>query len=321
MAEKETQNSGSLSIQRHHGVEWIDAQTPDKAAIEKLEREYKLDPIHLSECTQKVQHTQVDREYRYLFLIVHFPILDTETDKISVGQLGIFLGKNFLVTIRSAASPATSNLFNACKDQAQKADDNFKHGSGMLLCNLIKQHLIEISAMTDHVTSELDDIEDLVFGNTASDAQIIGKLRQKIIRLRRIIGPKRLVLGDLAEQIDSFTKHNLSKQYALNTKLVNKLWEEIEEAKETVEIYKDADFTTSTERTNGILAVLTILFTLSIPVTVFGTLYGMNVNLPGGITTGAWDFMGKYTTFGILVAVSAWSALMMYAYFKKKNWL
>ena len=321
MNDSETKSSGNLRVQKHHDVTWIDVQSPDKDSIAKLEKDFKLDPIHLSECTQRVQHTQVDREFGYLFLIVHFPILNRESDKISVGQLGIFLGRKFLVTIHSSVSPATNILFNACEDQTQKADENFKHGPGMLLCNLIKQQLIEISGMTDHVTGELDDIEDLVFGNTQSDAQIIGRLRQKIIRLRRIIGPKRLVLGDLAEQIDSFTKHNLSKQFALNTKLVNKLWEEIEEAKETVEIYKDADFTTSTERTNGILAVLTILFTLSIPITVLGTLYGMNVPLPGGIETGAWDFLGKYTTFGIIAAVSAWSALMMYTYFKKKNWL
>jgi Mg2+ and Co2+ transporter CorA len=39
----------------------------------------------------------------------------------------------------------------------------------------------------------------------------------------------------------------------------------------------------STEKTNRILSVLTILFTLSIPATVIGAIYGMNVHLPGGI--------------------------------------
>lgn len=321
MSENETPSSGMLRVQKHHNVTWADVQNPDKNTVAQLEKDYKLDPIHLSECVQKVQHTQVDRETGYLFLIVHFPVLDHESDKITVGQLGIFLGKKFLLTLRSAQSPALENLFTSCEQQAHHADDNFKHGSGMLLSNVIKQHLVEISGMTDHVTNELDDIEELVFGNSASDAEAIGKLRQKIIRLRRIIGPKRLVLEDLAEQIDSFSGHNLAKQYALNSKMVNKLWEEIEEAKETIEIFKDADFTTSTERTNSVLAVLTILFTLSIPITVVGTLYGMNIPMPGAITSTTWTFLGKYTTAEILVAVSIWSALMMYAYFKSKDWL
>ena len=58
--------------------------------------------------------------------------------------------------------------------------------------------------------------------------------------------------------------------------------EVLEESKETIEIFKDTDFMLSTEKSNKILAVLTILFTLSIPVTVVAAIYGMNVNLPGG---------------------------------------
>ena len=112
----------------------------------------------------------------------------------------------------------------------------------------------------------------------------------------------------------------MSKLYAGNVKLANKLWEEVEEAKETVEVYKDADFTSSTEQTNRILAVLTLVFTFTIPVTVIGTLYGMNVLIPGGIATGEWTFLGRYTTFIIIVILSALVAIGMYLYFKRKKW-
>ena len=45
-----------------------------------------------------------------------------------------------------------------------------------------------------------------------------------------------------------------------------------------MEIYKDTDFMLSSEKSNKILAVLTIIFTLAIPATVIGTFYGMNIN-------------------------------------------
>ena len=98
------------------------------------------------------------------------------------------------------------------------------------------------------------------------------------------------------------------------------MWEVIDEAKETVEIYKDADFTISSEQTNRILMVLTLIFTFTIPITVLGSLYGTNVPLPGGIEVGAWTFLGTYTTFILLVAVSVLLAVGMYIYFKKKKW-
>jgi magnesium transporter len=64
---------------------------------------------------------------------------------------------------------------------------------------------------------------------------------------------------------------------------MDKAFEILEESKETIEIYKDTGNMLSTEKTNRILSVFTILFTLSIPATVIGAIYGMNVLLPGRI--------------------------------------
>ena len=97
--------------------------------------------------------------------------------------------------------------------------------------------------------------------------------------------------------------------------------EALDESKETIEIYKDTDFMLSTEKTNKILAILTILFTLSIPITVIGTFYGMNVNLPGGIQTGSWNFFGTYTTLIVVLMTSIVSVLLMLWYFRRLGWV
>jgi magnesium transporter len=94
----------------------------------------------------------------------------------------------------------------------------------------------------------------------------------------------------------------------------------LEEAKETVEIFKDADFTASSARTNEVLAVLTIIFTLTIPATILGTFYGMNIPLPGGIEAGAWTFWGPYTTLMLVMGISIVLAIIMAIYFWKKKW-
>lgn len=87
-----------------------------------------------------------------------------------------------------------------------------------------------------------------------------------------------------------------------------------------MEIYKDTDFVLSTEKTNKVLGVLTIIFTLAIPATVIGTFYGMNVNLPGGIG-GDLIFLGPHTSFIIIILASAIPAILMFAYFRKLGWI
>jgi magnesium transporter len=309
-----------MKSQTHDGVTWVDVEGPNSEVFAELERKYKLHPLHLHESVQKVQHTQVERETSYLFLVLHYPVIEPGSAKVTTGQIGVFLGKDYLVTVHCGSTLFLQGLYAECEHGEVQGKKNFGHGSAYLLYELIHRLLTMISEMTELVDDELDGIESLVFSNTSSDAQRIGIVRQKIVRLRRLIGPKRMVLQDLAEQINSFTGKDMSRYYSSNVKFVNKLWEGVEEAKETVEIYKDADFTTSTEKTNKILMLLTLAFTFTIPTTVLGALYGMNVLLPGGIEAGNWTFMGHYTTLWVIVIASALFAVLMYVYFKVRKW-
>lgn len=320
MVGTETRNTDKVVTQTHNGVTWVDVHKPDSETFAKLQKQYGLHPLHLTESVQKVQHTQVEREDNYLFVVLHFPVFETHTDKIWMGQVGVFLGRDFLITVHNHVSPVLQDMLLNCQHSPEQAEQYFGKGSAYLLYRFISKLLENISGIAEFVEGELDSIENLVFDNSASDAQRIGMVRQKIIRLRRLIGPKRMVLQDLAEQINSFTGQDMAKYYSNNVKMVNKLWEGIEEAKETIEVYKDADFTTSTEHTNRILAILTLIFTFTIPVTVLGTLYGMNVLLPGGIETHPWTFFGKYTTLILVAFISAGVAIGMYVYFRKKKW-
>lgn len=308
---------GDVRKHEHGGVTWVDVRDPGTATLERLEQDYHLHPLHVRETVQRVQHNQVEREKDYLFLVLHFPVLEEATGKISVGQMGVFLGKKYVITIHVERSLALDDIYSGCID---KPTSHEMRSSAYLLYVIIAKLLVNIERMSEEVDTELDEAEGLVFGNKGSDAERIGRIRQKIIRLRRLIGPKKILLQDLAEQIGSFAGKDLTRYYINNVKMANKLWEEIEEAKETVEIYKDADFITSTEKTNDILAILTLVFTFTIPVTVVAGLYGMNVPLPGGMTATVWTFFGRYTTFGIMLAVSILLASGMYIYFKRKKW-
>lgn len=93
---------------------------------------------------------------------------------------------------------------------------------------------------------------------------------------------------------------------------IDEIIEVLGESQETSEIYKDTDFMLSTEKTNKILAVLTIIFTLSIPAALVGALFGMNITLPGGIETGSWKFLGPYTTLIVLILISIVPAILWY---------
>jgi magnesium transporter len=97
----------------------------------------------------------------------------------------------------------------------------------------------------------------------------------------------------------------------------------VEEMKEMVEIYKDTDFVINSERTNAVLSLLTILFTLTIPATVISSIYGMNVPLPGGWNfgvTGPLDYFGPYTSLLFIFVAMLIPGLIMALYFRRVGW-
>jgi magnesium transporter len=310
-------DGGNVRKHTFNGVTWVDVQAPGQTVLEQLEKDYGLHPVHLHESIREVQHNEVEREKRYLFFVMHYPILERTTGKIRVGQLGMFLAKAHIITVHAKDAPFIDDFY---VHFTRTADKQEARSAGYVLFRVIAQLLKTMEEMAERIDVELDAAEDLVFANRSSDAERIGRLREKIIRLRRLTGPKRLILEDLREQIGAFAGTDLTHYYAHNLKTVNRLWDELEEARETIEIYKDADFITSTEQTNKILAVLTLVFTFTIPATVVAALYGMNVFVPGGLESGSWAFLGKFTTFWLVLAASGLLALGMYIYFHKKRW-
>jgi len=191
----------------------------------------------------------------------------------------------------------------------------------VLLHKIIDMLVDELLHVIIKIEGNIEDIEDLVFDEKISAIRSITYVRREILALRRIILPLRRVVADIAKESQRFSSSDMSPYWNDVKDHVEKAIDMLDVANETINIYKDTDFILSSEKTNKILAVLTIIFTLSIPATLIATFYGMNVILPGGVEDEPWMFFGKYTTLIVTVILSAASALFMLYYFYRKGWL
>lgn len=318
---KSTQREKMQKIQ-HKKITWLDIINPGRKDISQLAQEYPFHPLHLEDCISKGQFPKIEESENddYLFVLLRFPRYKISEKKIIINQICFFLGKNYLVTIHDDADDAISHIFNECKEDAVERSAYINGSSTNLLYIIIDQLTKDLYPLLQAILQEVDETEDIVFDDKVSAVFNVGQLRQKIITLRKVINPLRVLLAEMENRVNKYTSSNLSIFFENTIHRAEKAWETLEEARETVEIYKDSDFTFSTERTNRILAVLTIIFTLSIPATVIGTFYGMNILLPGGIEGGSWTFWGKYTSFVILLLTAVTPSLLMYWYFKKRGW-
>jgi magnesium transporter len=117
-----------------------------------------------------------------------------------------------------------------------------------------------------------------------------------------------------------FSEEDLALYFDDVTDHIDKVIDTLEESRETIEIYKDTDFMHGTDRSNKILAILTIVFTLSMPVTIMSSLYGMNVEIPI-IEDESFKFLGRYTNFILIVISSSVIAVAMALHFHRIRWI
>jgi len=304
---------------------WIDLQNPDREDVEKLAAKYNFNELNIEDCMTKFELPKLDSYDDHFFVILHFPPLAQKIGISKNSQLSIFIGKDFLVTVHQGDLKPLVELVDTCKsdlDQEMKSR-LLGESSGDLLHEIIDALVDDLLHTSRKIIANLDEMEDNVFDEAKPVARSIALLRREINRLRRISVPLKKFVLEIAKNVKRFSDNSddeLSLYFDDVIDHIDKVIETLEESRETMEIYKDTDFVLSNEKTNKVLAVLTMIFTLAIPSTVIGTFYGMNVNLPGGIGDNVM-IIGPFTTFIVIILASAIPAIIMFAYFKKLGWI
>ena len=308
-----------------NGFTWIDLQNPDREDVEKLAPNYNFNELNIEDCMTKFELPKLDSYDVHFFVILQFPPLAQKIGISKNSQLSIFVGKNFLVTVHQGDLKPLVQLVQTCVLDSDKELKNRLVGesSGDLLHEIIDALVDDLLHTSRKIIANLDEMEDNVFDESKPVARSIALLRREINRLRRISVPLKKFVLEIAKNVKRFSDNSddeLALYFDDVIDHIDKVIETLEESRETMEIYKDTDFVLSNEKTNKVLAVLTMIFTLAIPSTVIGTFYGMNVNLPGGIEENSM-ILGPFTTFIVIILASAIPAILMFIYFKKLGWI
>jgi magnesium transporter len=309
---------GKIRSITNGGVTWVDVVDPTQTEAAMLAHDYPFHPLNLEDSLFKRQLTKVEEHEEYLFIALRFPVEDKQ-GIISSNQVSMFLGKNYLVTLHPEKLRVLTELFQTCKEDESEQKALMK-SSAYLAYRIIDELIEKMFVIMDVVQSGLDTIEAKVFDEKKSSANAINHVRRQIAILRQIVFPLRLYVPEITSKAQRFSEKNLSIYFSDINQKIGRASGKVEEMKEMVEIYKDTDFIISSDRTNSVLSILTILFTLSIPATLISSIYGMNIPLPGGLVTGPLDFFGPYSSLLVLLVGMAIPALVMVWYFKHVGW-
>jgi magnesium transporter len=294
---------------------WVNIEQPTGREIDYLAQNYPFHPMDLEDCLSRRQQPKLDEYEDYLFFVFHFSVWDKAMRVSRHDQVSIFISDKYLITVHDGLLRTLVSLFRQCQTDEEARQENFSQGSGYLLYRILDKTIDSYFPILNSILTWADDVEDSVFDENTEAAQEVATLRRDIITQRRIFHSVRPVYATLESKIKRFCKKDMTVQFGDLMDHVNKICETLDEYKEIVEVFKDTDYVLSTERLNRIMRILTVIATIVLPFMVVSSLYGMNVHMPGGITSGSW-----IPFIVIMVVMTLFAGVMLY-YFHRRRWI
>ena len=303
----------NVEVVEHDGLRWINIERPGPLDRAWLEEHFEFHPLAYEDVASRNQRPKVDEFPDHLFIVLHFPVFDSAVGRLNAGELDIFIGSDFLITLPNTPLQPVEYLFERCRASDEVRDQLFSRGPGYLLYKVVDDAFDYCFPMLRKMGNKLDRIEEEIFeGRSEEIVRDISNVKQEIINFRKIIRPQRPVLRDLerTKQVYLAEDHELYFDDIVDAS--ERIWDMLENYKEVVEALEETNEAVISHRLNDILRVLTAFSVVLLPLTLIASIWGMNVRVPG---------QGKIEAFWIVIGVMAVLLGGMLAYFRRRGWL
>ena len=303
----------NIEVVEHGGLRWINIERPGLLEQAWLEEHFEFHALDHEDVRSRNQRPKIDVYDDYLFIVLHFPVFDKQVGRLNAGELDVFVGPDFLITIPNVPLQPVEYLFERCRSSEQAREDLFQKGSGYLLYKVVDSAFDYCFPMLRKMGNKLDRLEEDIFeGRSQEVVRDISNVKQEIINFRKIIRPERPVLRDLERTKQRYMAEDLEIYFDDIIDASERIWDMLENYKEVVEALEDTNESVISHRVNDVLRVLTVISVVLLPLTLIASIWGMNVGVPGeGSIHAFWIIVG--TMVGVLIA--------MLGFFRHRGWL
>jgi magnesium transporter len=302
------------------GLRWVNIEHPGALERAWLEEHYEFHALDLEDVLSRNQRPKIDVYDDYLFIVLHLPVFDRAAGRLGAGELDLFVGPDYLITIPNQPLQPIEYLFERCRTKEDLREQLFSRGSGYLLYVLVDDSFDYCFPMLRKIGNKLDALEDGIFeGRSEEVVRDISNVKQEIINFRKVIRPQRPVLRDLEKVKLRYLASEIDLEIYFDdiVDAHERIWDMLENYKEVAEALEETNESVLSHRVNDVLRVLTSISVIVLPLTLIASVFGMNVGLPGGGDPDG----GIEVSFLLILGLMAALLIGMVVYFRRRRWL
>src|SRR6266545_1509405 len=171
-------------LKRPNCFVWVGLKDPEPSEIEEMRPEFGLHELAVEDARHGHQRPKIEEYGDSLFVVVQ--TIEFNADDLNVGEVDIFVGPNFILTIRRN----TEKGFQEVRARCEREPHLLKNGSGYVLYALMDAVVDRYFPVLDALESELERIEEQILVRNAARSNIEGLygLKQKLMTLKHAVG-------------------------------------------------------------------------------------------------------------------------------------
>jgi magnesium transporter len=296
-------------LKRNDCFIWVALRDTTDAEVEKMQEEFGLHDLAVEDARHGHQRPKIEEYGDTLFVVMH--LVETDGPELTIGEISIFVGHNFVLSIRNRSK----QNFLGVRERCEREPELLRLGAGFVFYALMDAVVDLYFPVIDDLEFQLESIEDHLFdkGSSLSNIARLYELKSKVMVLKHAVMP-------LMEATGKLHGGRVPQVCVSTQEYFRDVYDHLVRINSTVDTMRDTittailvcQSTVSIEQTviNKQLAAWAAIFAIA---TVFTGVWGMNFKFMPELQ---WEY-GYGIALLIIIAVCGF----LYLHFKRSDWL
>ena len=192
-AEPSSLNETHEAVRRQGGLAWIGLYEPTEEEFSAVAGEFRLHALAVEDAVKAHQRPKLERYDGTLFVVLRPARYIDETESVEFGEVHVFLGENFVVTVRHGEASELGRV----RDRLEGDPELLRLGPEAVLYAVTDRVVDDYAPVVEGLENDIDEIETEVFSGNAGVSRRIYELSREVIHFQRATVPLPDILGEL----------------------------------------------------------------------------------------------------------------------------
>jgi magnesium transporter len=181
-------------LKKPGGFVWVALKDATPEELAEMQQQFGLHELAVEDAQTGHQRPKIEEYGDSLFAVLH--IIEPDGEELRVGEVDIFVGKAYVLSVRSRAEQGFINV----RHRSEREPHLLKHGPAFVLYALMDTVVDRYVPVFDAVEDELDAIEDRMFDDATPakrNIEALYAIKRRLMILKHAVSPLYEAVGRL----------------------------------------------------------------------------------------------------------------------------